>query len=117
MKEREANQIDSDVHHNNLHEEMMDSKFDFNFKWDEEPPEFISQLDLEVKWEDGEGGTESTPSRVSIRNVTMDHDYDITIPMTKLITSVASKSLGNVQNEVHPSHEQKKDTGFSKVHR
>lgn len=73
-------------------EMQMDTNFDFNFKWDEEPPEFISQLDLEVKWDDDEDYSVNKSSKVSLRNVTVNGDYDITGPITNMITQVVNHS-------------------------
>ncbi|CAL8131464.1 unnamed protein product [Orchesella dallaii] len=83
-----SNQIDSKGTKDHADMEMVDSKFDFNFKWDEEPPKVISQLDLEMTWDDE---TNATPSKVSIYNITTDHD--ITGPLTQLITTVANSSF------------------------
>lgn len=107
LSSNKFNHLDKDPH------PLPDTNFDFNFNWDKDPPKFISQLDLEVKWEDeedGEGVTLAPPSRVSIKNVTVNQGVDILDPMTKLITKVANHSFHGVMNNNNENHKEGEDS-------
>lgn len=82
-------------------DEMMDSKIDFSFNWEGKPPEFIPQLDLEFKWDDG-NEVDSTPNKVSIQNITMNQDHHMG-PMTHLMTTIANHSFHNIRSQLSSS--------------